>query len=214
MSVGLVITCMLTLSVSAFVLEPSPVTQTTCGPVAGEYENGAYSFRGIPYAEPPVGQLRWKPPRALSKQSGTCWNGTYSAKSYGSQCFQRNFHNSSIYEGSEDCLFLNVITPTLDSGAKKPVMVWIHGGFLNELNGNFPTYSPTEQLANETDFVYVGFNYRLQAFGFMALKILADDSSTGTSGNYGFMDMILVLHWVQDNIVNFGGDPTKVHVLL
>ena len=105
-----------------------------------------------------------------------------------------------------------MITPTLDPRAKKPVMVWIHGGFLIELNGNFPTYSPTEQLANETDFVYVGFNYRLQAFGFMALQLLADDTPTGTSGNYGFMDMILVLRWVQDNILNFGGDPKQVYV--
>ena len=208
----LIVGCLLSAYVCAFAFTAPPVTQTTCGPVAGIFQDGAYSFRGIPYAEPPVGRLRWKPPRALSKQAGTCWNGTISANSYGNSCFQRNLHNSSIYEGNENCLFLNVITPTLDPREKKPVMVWVHGGFLTELNGNFPTYSPTEQLVNETDVVYVGFNYRLQAFGFMALQLLADDNPTGTSGNYGLMDMILVLHWIQDNILNFGGDPNQVYV--
>ena len=187
-----------------------PTCQTTCGPVEGISKDGVFSFRGIPYAEPPVGKLRWKPPQALSKQEGTCWSGTFQAKTYGNMCFQRDTNNISAYLGSEDCLYINVITPTLDTRAQKPVMVWIHGGFLEELNANWPTYSPTEQLAKETDVVYVGFNYRLQAFGFMALELLAEDSPTNTSGNYGFMDMILALQWVQQNIANFGGDPAQV----
>ena len=182
--------------------------QTTCGPVAGIYNNSAYSFRGIPYAQPPVGNLRWKPPQPLSKQTGTCWNGTFIAQSYGNTCAQPDEEFWTV--GHEDCLYLNVITPTLDPRARKPVMVWIHGGSLEALNGNWPLYSPTERLAADTDIVYVSFNYRLQAFGFMALKLLADDSPTGTSGNYGFMDMILALKWVQENILNFGGDPDQV----
>ena len=187
-----------------------PTCQTACGPVAGIYNNSVYSFRGIPYAVPPVGKLRWRPPVPLSKTSGSCWNGTFNAQKFGNTCFQRSVTGPSAYDGSEDCLYLNVITPTLDPTAKKPVMVWVHGGSLQVLNGNWPLYSPTEQLASDTDVVYVSFNYRLQAFGFMALQLLADDSPTGTSGNYGFMDMILVLKWVQENIRNFGGDPNQV----
>ena len=186
--------------------------QTTCGPVAGFYNNSAYSFRGIPYAQPPVGNLRWKPPQPLSKQTGSCWNGTFLAQSYGNECAQPSEKNRNLTVGSEDCLYLNVITPTLDSNARKPVMVWIHGGSLEVLNGNWPLYSPTETLAADTDIVYVSFNYRLQAFGFMALQMLADDSQTGTSGNYGFMDMILALKWVKENILHFGGDPDQVNI--
>ena len=156
-----------------------PTSHTTCAPVKGIYKDGAYSFRGIPYAEPPVGNLRWKS-QALSKEAGTCWHGTLVADKYGNTCYQRNPFNHSIYDGSEDCLYVNIITPTLDCGAKKSVMVWVHGGGLQELNANWPLYSPTEQLAKDTDIVYVGFNYRLQAFGFMALQLLADDSPTKT----------------------------------
>ena len=188
----------------------SPSCQTTCGPVEGIYKDGAYSFRGIPYAQPPVGDLRWKPPVPLSREAGSCWNGTLQAHIFGNTCFQRNVNDSSKFDGSEDCLYLNVITPTIKPGARKPVMVWIHGGSLEVLNGNWPRYSPNEKLAKDTDTVFVSFNYRLHAFGFMALKLLAENSPTGVSGNYGFMDMILVLQWVKANIANFGGDPGQV----
>ena len=191
-----------------------PTVNTTCGPVTGLFKDGAYSFHGIRYALPPVGNLRWKPPKPLSKEAGSCWNETFNAQTYGNTCFQRSVYNASSYDGSEDCLFLNVFTPTIVPGTKKPVMVWIHGGSLEVLNGNWPLYSPDERLASDTDTVYVSFNYRLQAFGFMALKLLADDSPTGASGNYGFMDMILALQWVQTNIANFGGDPHQVGSLL
>ena len=195
----------------AFVVTAPPVTQTTCGPVAGLYQDGAYSFRGIPYAEPPIGPLRWKQPRLLSKTSGTCWNGTLIAQKYGNTCYQRSPYDPTKYDGSEDCLYLNVFTPTLDVTARKPVMVWLHGCSLQCSSGDWPLYSPTEKLAKDTDIVYVGLNYRLHAFGFLALQILADDSSTKTSGNYGFMDMLAVLQWIQMNIENFGGDPKQVH---
>lgn len=190
----------------------APTCQTTCGPVAGIHQDGAYSFRGIPYAEPPVGTLRWKPPKALSREAGTCWNGTFLAQQYGNTCYQRDIFNHTKHEGSEDCLYLNVFTPTLDSGAIKPVMVWLHGGYLEYLNGNWPTYSPTEKISSDTDIVYVSLNYRLHAFGFLALQLLENESETNTSGNYGFMDMILALQWVQSNIKNFGGDPNQVTV--
>ena len=87
LNVGFLLTLLLPSSACAFNINTSPVTQTTCGPVAGIYQDGANSFRGIPYAEPPVGSLRWKPPRALDKQSGSCWNGTYLANTYGNNVF-------------------------------------------------------------------------------------------------------------------------------
>ena len=198
------------LMLCAFINGNPPTRQTTCGPVAGISKDGAYSFRGIPYAEPPVGTLRWKPPKALSKQAGTCWNGTLIAQKYGNTCYQRNPYDPTKYDGSEDCLYLNVFTPTMDTEAKKPVMVWLHGGSLQFSNGNWPLYSPTEKLSADTDFVYVGLNYRLHAFGFLALELLAKESTTNTSGNYGLMDMIIVLEWIQANIANFGGDPNQV----
>lgn len=194
----------------AFTSTAPPTCQTTCGPVAGIYQDGAYSFRGIPYAEAPVGKLRWKPPRALSKQAGTCWNGTLTAQKYGNTCYQRSPYDPTKYDGSEDCLYLNVFTPTVSPVARKPVMIWLHGGSLIFSNGNWPLYSPTEKLSKDTDIVYVGLNYRLHAFGFLALQLLADDSETKTSGNYGFMDMILAFEWVKTNIASFGGDPNQV----
>ena len=192
----------------------SPIVNTTCGPVEGFESDGVYNFYGIPYASPPVKKLRWRPPEALSPDKGNCWSGTLSAKKYGNTCYQISPDDHKSLIGSEDCLYLNVITPSLDVNAKKQVMVWIHGGSLQFSNGNWPLYSPTANLSRDTDVVYVGFNYRLHAFGFMALQALADDSPTKTSGNYGFMDMIAVLQWVQKNIRQFGGDPAKVNLLI
>ncbi|XP_052241317.1 para-nitrobenzyl esterase-like [Dreissena polymorpha] len=186
--------------------------RTECGSVSGFQKDEAYSFRGIPYASPPTGSRRWQPPEPLSPKTGNCWRGIFPAKSYGNTCFQINPDDHTTLIGSEDCLYLNVLTPSLDTNASKPVMVWIHGGSLQISSGSWPLYSPTEKLAVDTDTVYVGFNYRLHAFGFMALQVLADHSSLNTSGNYGFMDMIEVLRWVQANIRNFGGDPNQVTV--
>lgn len=199
------LTTALVLSVSS-----DPIVSTECGKVEGQYVNRAYSFRGIPYTEPPVGSRRWKPPLTLHPSKGNCWNGTLPARAYGNSCFQVNFTDRTRFIGSEDCLYLNVISPDIQTAAPVPVMVWIHGGGLQQFNGSWHLYSPTEETAYSTNIVYVGFNYRLQAFGFMALQELADLSPTKTSGNYGFMDMIAVLQWVQANIRNFGGDPNDV----
>ncbi|KAL4233675.1 hypothetical protein ACF0H5_008356 [Mactra antiquata] len=194
--------------------ESDTIVSTNCGTVQGRYIDGAFSFRGIPYASPPIKTLRWKPPEVLDRKTGNCWNGTLQANTYGNTCFQISPDDPTRQTliGSEDCLYLNVLTPDVKPDTLKPVMVWIHGGSLQFANGNWPLYQPTEKLANQTDIVYVGFNYRLHAFGFMALEILANQSQSGASGNYGFMDMIAVLNWVQTNIQNFGGDPNQVTV--
>ena len=204
------------LYMNGFILSPDPVVNTDCGPVLGLSSSaaGPYSFRGIPYATPPVGQLRWRPPEAVSTQNKNCWNGTFHASHFGNICYQRRRNDTSQYHGSEDCLYLNVWTPTLNQSAKLPVAVWIHGGYLETGNGNEEGFSPTEKLSEETGTVYVSMNYRLQAFGFMALKWLATDSPTNTSGNYGFMDMIEILRWVNRNIEAFCGDKNQVPVFI
>ncbi|KAL5009852.1 hypothetical protein ScPMuIL_012157 [Solemya velum] len=185
----------------------NPKVTTDCGGVVeGVEKDGAYSFRGIPFAKPPLGELRWQPPVSVTD----CLEGVFNV--YGEACYQSNFSKLDEHFGSEDCLFLNVWTPTTDSNASLPVMVWIHGGFNEFLSGNWPGYSPSEKLAKETDIVYVGMNYRLHAFGFMALDLISQSAPNRTSGNYGLMDQIEALRWVQKKISYFGGDPNKVTV--
>ena len=197
---------------NGFLLTSNPSVTTDCGDVQGVSlsADGPYSFRGIPYASPPIGNLRWRPPLPISVGNKNCWKGTLDATSFGNVCYQRRRNDTSQLIGSEDCLYLNVWTPTLNKTAQLPVAVWIHGGALEIGNGNEAGFSPTEQLAKETKAVYVSMNYRLQAFGFMSLQWLADNSTTNSSGNYGFMDMIEALQWVQRNIGNFGGDSSQV----
>ncbi|XP_070544212.1 para-nitrobenzyl esterase-like [Ptychodera flava] len=184
-------------------------TRTDCGNVEGRLKGGVYTFKGIPYAKPPVQELRWKPPVDL-KKSDSCWSGTLQALEFGPFCVQDHLYLGII--GNEDCLHLNVFTPTLDPSANLPVMVWIHGGYLMFSGSSEFGYHPNETTVIDTGMVYVSFNYRLNAFGFLALDILSEQSETRTSGNYGFMDQILVLEWVRDNIKNFGGNPDLVTV--
>lgn len=185
---------------------------TECGWLRGLQQGGAYSFRGVPYAVPPVGELRWKPPEDL-KHAGKCWHSVYDATYVRSVCAQvQPLRRDGVVSGKEDCLHLSVFTPSLRPAQPLPVMVWIHGGSLQMLSGQEKGYSPTEELAAQTRTVFVSLNYRLNAFGFMALEVLREGSPTNTSGNYGFMDQILALQWVQRNIHVFGGDPRKVTI--
>ncbi|GLD55686.1 uncharacterized protein AKAME5_000812600 [Lates japonicus] len=182
---------------------------TDCGEFRGRHKNGAYSFKGMPYAAPPVGNLRWAPPAEPA-----CGSTVTDAGRFRSICPQvRPMKSTGKVMGQEDCLYINVWTPTLQPNAKLPVVVWIHGGYLHMLSGGEPGYSPTEKLAADTGVVYVSFNYRLNAFGFLALEILREGSPRNTSGNYGFMDQIAALKWVQRNIHLFGGDPGRVTIL-
>ena len=205
------------LLIPSYVTESPTIARTDCGKVRGRrvIKDNAYVFRGIPYATPPVGKLRWKAPVPVSRDLNNCWNGTLSAKKFGNVCFQRDSTGASLYTGSEDCLYLNVWTPDLNPASPLPVMFWIHGGFLLTGNGNMQDlgYAPTTKLAHDTNTVYVSINYRLHALGFMALDCLRQNSPHNTSGNYGFMDMIAGLQWVQRNIRNFGGDPDQVNSL-
>ncbi|KAM7015966.1 para-nitrobenzyl esterase [Tautogolabrus adspersus] len=189
-------------------LPPSLAEVTTdCGEFRGRHKNGAFVFKGMPYASPPLGDLRWAPPAdpvCRRKDAGR----------FRSVCAQmRPMSSTGKITGEEDCLFINVWTPSLQPDAKLSVVVWIHGGSLMALSGGEPLYSPNEKLAVDTGMVYVSFNYRLNAFGFLALEILREGSPKNTSGNYGFMDQIAALKWVQRNIHVFGGDPGKVTIV-
>jgi para-nitrobenzyl esterase len=169
--------------------------------------NGIVSFKGIPFAAPPVGALRWKAPQPLKP-----WTGALTARSFEQACmqdagFQRIFNAPG--GASEDCLYLNVWTPAKAAGDKLPVMVWIYGGGFVGGQTSVGVYDGTK-LA-EKGVVLVSVAYRLGAFGFLAHPDLTKESGKG-SGNYGLQDMIAGLQWVKANVARFGGDPSRVTV--
>ena len=183
------------------------VVATTSGPVRGETVDGVRVFRGIPYASPPVGDLRWKPP-ALP----TAWTDPRDALEFGTPCWQpplEGFYSRGPIDRSEDCLYLNVWTRTTEGDAL-PVMVWIHGGALQIGHGHLPMYDGG--ALTEKGVVLVSINYRLGVMGFLAHEELSAESPEGVSGNYGILDQIAALTWVRDNIAAFGGDPGNVTV--
>uniref|UniRef100_A0A0B7AVP9 Carboxylesterase type B domain-containing protein n=1 Tax=Arion vulgaris TaxID=1028688 RepID=A0A0B7AVP9_9EUPU len=188
------------------------VVKTSCGFVRGKKTEDAYVFLGIPYAVPPIRDQRWKPP--VSKDVGDAtmsWNGIYNATVYGSKCIQPNFWDTSKVEGSEDCLYLNIWTPTLDPKKLLPVVVWFHSGDFVYGSGHMLGMTPTPGTTVATNFVYVSFNYRLGVFGFLALDELRQEPGEA-AGNYGFMDQQLVLKWVKANIRQFGGNENMVTI--
>ncbi len=178
-------------------------TKVAQGEIEGELHNGFALYKAIPYAEPPVGNLRWKPP--VDKAP---WQGVYKAKDWANRPPQPIDENDpNPMPCSEDCLYLSVETPAKSADDKLPVFVMIHGGGF--LNG---TYAGTMDSFVKEGIVYVSIEYRLGAFGFMSLPALSNESTRGTSGNYGLMDQIKALQWVHDNISNFGGDPENVTI--
>ena len=200
------------LSMFVTILPAQTTVTTTYGPISGITEEGALAFKGIPYAKPPVGELRWQAP-----QPPATWSQTRMTTDFSPKCPQKNFsptQDSAITEGEEDCLYLNVWTPALSG--KRPVLFFIHGGGNQQgsasetingavlYNGKF--------LASRKDVVVVTINYRLGALGFMAHPAVAAASNSKTSGNYGTMDQVLALEWVKNNIAKFGGDPDNVMV--
>ncbi|SEH13840.1 para-nitrobenzyl esterase [Sphingopyxis sp. YR583] len=182
------------------------------GKLTGEtLADGTRVFRGIPYAEAPVGGLRWRPPVAAG-----AWKGTRDATKFGPTCMQitagpgtDSVYAEPIPAMSEDCLALNVWTP---KGAKKaPVMVWIHGGGLAGGSASSAFYD-ARHIAAQGDVVVVTINYRLGLFGFLSHPGLSAESPHGSSGNYGLLDQIEALKWVQTNAAAFGGDPDNVTI--
>ncbi|XP_035216936.1 neurotactin-like [Stegodyphus dumicola] len=189
-----------------------PLAITDCGPVKGYKEDNIYVFKGIPYALPPIGELRWKPPMQASSFN-ECWTGTLEAFNSSVLCYQKPIPGYEV-EMSEDCLYLDIITPSLSPPVLRPVVVYIPGDY--PLKGYTATdikWRPTTSIADSKDVTFVTINYRTNVFGFMTLDLLANRIRPPTSGNYGIMDMLTALRWVQRNIRNFGGDPEKVTVL-
>jgi para-nitrobenzyl esterase len=182
--------------------------ETDKGPVEGALIDKTRAFYAIPYAAPPVGDLRWKPPAPAA-----AWTEARDATVKSKQCAQLAVLTGEYdANSSEDCLFLNVWTPDEVASAPRPVMVWIHGGGFTLGSGSDPQYDG-KVLSETTGAVVVNMNYRLGAFGYLAHPALAaEDSEHPSSGQYGIEDQRAALEWVKSNIAAFGGDPARVAV--
>ncbi|MEO7093477.1 MAG: carboxylesterase family protein, partial [Polyangiales bacterium] len=191
-------------------MTPPLVVETRTGTVRGELRDGVSIWKGIPYAAPPIGALRFRPP-----QPAAGWPGERDATKFGTVAAQSRDPAITMMSGvgdkvisGEDCLTLNVFSPGAD-GAKRPVVVWIHGGAFIMGSGSTPLYHGNSFAANH-DLVVVTVNYRLGLFGLLYLGDLAPDRE---AGNYALLDQIAALRWVRDNIAAFGGDPDQVTVM-
>ncbi|CAN5341916.1 carboxylesterase family protein [soil metagenome] len=196
---------LLALASGAAKAEDGVTVTVTGGPITGEARGAGAAFRGVPFARPPVGALRWKPPLAV-----TPWTAPRDAQVSGAPCLQRAYGwNAVDAEASrEDCLYLDVRTPTLKPGARLPVMVMIHGG----ANRAGSARGTVESSLVEQGVVLVAIQYRLGVFGFLSHAGLTAESGRGASGNYALMDQIAALRWARDNIATFGGDPRNVTI--
>ncbi len=185
-----------------------PVVAIDSGKVEGRIDGGVASWKGVPFAAPPVGTLRWRAPAPVKP-----WLTVRQASAYGADCMQLPFPSDAAPLGTtpgEDCLYLNVWKPA-DAKAKLPVIVWIYGGGFVNGGASPPTYSGA-QLAKQGVLV-VSFNYRIGRFGFFAHPQLTREiGGKGPVGNYGFMDQIAALEWVKRNVAAFGGDPSNVTI--
>jgi para-nitrobenzyl esterase len=185
-----------------------PIVNAPAGAVRGEALDGVNLFRGLPYAQPPVGRLRWRPPADLRP-----WRGTRDASTFGPVCMQPHPRPGSIYYEaipamSEDCLTLNIWAPA--NARNAPVFVWIHGGALTTGASRQAMYDGAAMARRGA--VVVSINYRLGILGFLAHPGLSAETREGISGNYGLMDQIAALRWINRNIASFGGDPGNVTI--
>jgi para-nitrobenzyl esterase len=208
LSRSLVVWAMLAVPLASFGASSALQVKTSSGVVEGKEDGTVQAFLGIPYAAPPVGDLRWKPPGPAAN-----WTGVRKATEFGAHCMQgkvfgdMNFRDAG---GSEDCLSLNVWVPAKPSGAKLPVMIWIYGG-------GFVAGTTSEARQDGTTLakqgvIVVSMNYRLGVFGFFVHPELAKESGHNAAGNYGLLDQVAALQWVHDNIAAFGGDPGNVTI--
>jgi para-nitrobenzyl esterase len=186
-----------------------PIVKVDTGSLQGVLEYNMQAFKNIPYAAPPVGDLRWRPP-----QPALAWNGVRDASKFGESCPQQYIKNLSTglgLPGSEDCLKLNVYTPS-KPGKNLPVMVWFHGGGLIVDGARDPQFTPIGLTKNGV--IVVTVDYRLGALGFFAARELIEEAKAKGEpvGNYGTMDQIASLKWVKKNIEAFGGDPNNVTI--
>lgn len=185
-----------------------PVVKIANGTLEGTYESGIRIFKGIPFAAPPVGNLRWKEPQPV-----TNWQGVRKADKFGPRAMQRavfgdmNFRSNGV---SEDCLYLNVWTPARSASEHLPVLIYFYGGGF--IAGDGSEYRYDGESMSRKGIVAITVNYRLTIFGFFAHPGLTKESPHHSSGNYGLLDQSAALRWVQQNIAAFGGDPKKVTI--
>ncbi len=180
---------------------------TKSGILKGLVEEDIVVFKGIPFAAVPVGDLRWQAPRPPMS-----WDGVRMADKFSPICMQIRMYplDLPVEEMSEDCLYLNIWKPQKTTTDKLPVMLWIYGGGLTNGSASTPLYSG-ESMAKQ-DVIVLTANYRLGVFGFLAHPELSKEAEYKSSGNYGLLDMIAALQWIQENIESFGGDPNNVTV--
>ncbi|WP_271300012.1 carboxylesterase/lipase family protein [Sphingomonas sp. CV7422] len=196
------------MAAAASASEPAPVVRTNAGPVRGLVADGVRQWLGIPFAAPPTGPDRWRAPQPVAR-----WSAVREARAYGHDCAQQPFPSDAAPLGtapSEDCLVLNVWAPR-SPRARLPVIVWFYGGgFVN--GGSSPATYAGARLARQ-GAVVVSFNYRVGRFGTFVHPALEGPASARASGNYGYMDQLAALRWVQANVAAFGGDPRNVTIV-
>jgi para-nitrobenzyl esterase len=186
--------------------QTGPVVAVTGGKIRGRLAaDGGAAFKKIPYARPPLGELRWREPQPVAP-----WSGIRKEQAFSVACTQlsEGWNKRYVEESAEDCLYLNVATPEWPPKSKHPVFVWIHGGSNTAGSGEAAGFD--QRTLVRRGVVLVTIQYRLGALGFLAHPELARESRRRTSGNYGLMDQIAALQWVRKNIAKFGGDPRNV----
>lgn len=190
---------------------PDRVVVIDGGPVAGALDDGVVAYKGIPFAAPPVGPLRWRPPQPVKP-----WKAVLAADSYKPQCMQLGppLPTMPVEKSSEDCLYLNLWVPARAAErarGRRAVMVFLYGGGFRQGSASTPLYWGDE-LARHEDVIVVNLAYRVGPLGFLAHPELSTESDRHVSGNYALLDMVAGLQWVQHNIAAFGGDPSNVTV--
>jgi para-nitrobenzyl esterase len=213
LATSIVLSCMIIGSVQAHARPHGPaIVRVHAGLLQGRNIGAGATrlrvFQGIPYAAPPVGNLRWRPPQPVA-----AWTGVRKTTHFGPRCMQPPIFSDMVFRSdgmSEDCLYLNVWTPAKTSGARLPVLVYFYGGGFLAGDGSENRYDGAS-LARK-GIVTVTVNYRLNVFGFLALPALANESPQHASGNYGLLDQQAALRWVHANIARFGGDPEQVTI--
>jgi para-nitrobenzyl esterase len=187
---------------------PQPIVKIKSGLLQGTHfgsnRSGA-AFLGVQYAAPPIGELRWKPPQPTPR-----WSGTRKALNYGSPCPQLPARWFPYIEGNEDCLYLNIWTTDVRPSANRPVLVYFHGGSNTQGYSQMTTLGPP---LSQMGLVVVSASYRLGPFGFLAHPALTAESEHHSSGNYGLLDQLQALRWVEENVREFGGDPDRITVM-
>lgn len=187
----------------------NPQIKTADGILEGVEESGVKIFKGVPFAAPPVGNLRWKAPQPVVK-----WNGIHKANQYGANPMQQPVFgdmNFGTKEMSEDCLYLNIWTPAKTMTEKLPVLIYFNGGGLMAGSGSEPRYAGLSMARK--GIISITANYREGIFGFFAHPQLSKETAYKGSGNYGFLDQVAAITWVKNNITAFGGDPERITIV-